>query len=249
VSATTQEIRFRPLGRGTFVGGFFMTLLIHAALGGLVWYGNMKTDTPEPHERDIMITKMIKFGTKREQFWLPRITEPPPPKPVEQTIKVSENLDAKPAVKEEKKEKPPEKPDLSKKVQDVLNRRRAMLQNAEESTEGDPNGDRHSDSTTASEGDPYATEIYNAIRNNWSVPTGLSLGDVLNFEVAISVRIAEDGTLLEPRMQRSSGNGLFDASCLQAVQTTRRVPPPPPSQRAKYRRGLGLVFEGKSLAH
>jgi TonB family protein len=244
-----QDVRVRPLGRGTFVGGFLMTLAIHAGLGALVWYGSIKAEQPEPHEREIMITQMIKFGTKREKFWLPRITEPPKPKVVEPTIKVAEDPNAKPAVKEEPKEKEkPEKADLSKKVQEMLKRRKAMFQNAEESTEGDPNGDRNSDSNTASEGDPYATAIYNAIRDHWTVPTGLSLGDVLNFETAISVRIAEDGTLLEPKLRRSSGNALFDDSCLQAVQATRHVPPPPPSQRAKYRRGLTLAFDGKSLA-
>jgi TonB family protein len=243
-----QEIRVRPLGRGTFIGGIFVTLAIHAGLGWLIWYGSVKAEQAEPHEREIMITQMIKFGTKREKFWLPRITEPPKPKVVEETIKVAEDPNAKPTVKEEKKDKPKEA-EPSKKLQEVLNRRRAMFQNSEESTEGDPNGDRNSNSNTATEGDPYATAIYNAVRNNWSVPTGLSLGDVLNFDAYITVRIAEDGTLLEPRLKKSSGNGLFDDSCLQAVQATRHVPPPPPSQRAKYRRGLTLDFDGKSLAH
>jgi len=233
------------------VGGFFVTLAIHAALGALVWYGSIKAEEPELHERPIMITQRIQFGVKREKFWLPRITEPPPPKVEEPVIKVTENINAAPVEKKEEKEKPKEKPkDLSKQVQDVLNRRRAMFQNADPVVEGDPNGDRNSTSSTATEGDPYATAIYNAIRENWSVPTGLSLGAVLNLpEAAIRVRIAEDGTLLEPKLQRSSGNNLFDDSCMQAVQATRRVPPPPPSQRAKYRHGLVLAFDGKSLAH
>jgi TonB family protein len=248
VSTGTQEIRFRPLGRGTFVGGFFVTLLIHVALAGLVWYGNVKAEVPEPHEREIMITQMIKFGKKREEFWLPRITEPPPPAPVEEVIKVAEDLNAAPAPKEEKKEKPPDKKDLSKKVQDVLNRRRAMLQNADEVVEGDPNGDRNSDSNSTTQGDAYATAVHNAIQRNWSVPTGLNLGDVLNFQATVTVRISEDGTLLEPRLSHSSGNGLFDDACLQAVQATRRVPPPPASQQRMYRRGLNLAFDGKSLA-
>jgi len=230
------------------VGGFFVTLLIHIGLAGLIWYGNVKAAQPEPHEREIMITQMIKFGKKREEFWLPRITEPPPPAPVEEVIKVAENPNAAPAPKEEKKEKPPDKKDLSKKVQDVLNRRRAMFENAEVSTEGDPNGDKHSDSNTATQGDAYATAVHNAIQDHWSVPSGLSLGDVLNFQATVTVRISEDGTLLEPRLSHSSGNGLFDDACLQAVQATRRVPPPPASQQRMYRRGLNLAFDGKSLA-
>jgi len=244
-----QDVRVRPLGRGTFIGGFFVTIAIHAALGALVWYGSINAAEPELQERPIMITQRIQFGVKREKFWLPRITEPPKPKVEEQVIKVTEDINAAPAVKEEKKEKPEKKEDLSKKVQDVLNRRRAMFDNADTVVEGDPNGDRSSTSSTATEGDPYATEIHNAIQRNWSVPTGLSLGQALNFEATVRVRIGEDGTLLEPTMVRPSGNGLFDDSCLQAVQATRRVPPPPPSQRGKYRRGIGLIFDGKTLAH
>ena len=248
MSAATQEIRFRPLGRGTFVGGFFVTLAIHLALAALVWYGNIKAAEPELRERPIMITQTIHFGVKREKFWLPRITEPPPPTPVEPTIKVATNPEAPPAVKEPEKEKPKERPqDLSKKVQEVLKRRH--FDNADPMVEGDPNGPKNTDSTTASEGDPYATAIYNAIKDHWNVPTGLNLGQVLNMEAAILVRIGDDGTLLEPRLTRPSGSGLFDDSCLQAVQATRRVPPPPSSQRSKYRHGLNLVFDGKSLAH
>jgi TonB family protein len=236
-----QDVRVRPLGRGTFIGGVLATLAIHLGLVALIWYEKTKAGDTEPHEREIMITQMIRFGTPREKFWLPRITEPPKPKVVEETIKVSENLDAKPVVKEEKKEKPKDA-ELSKKVQDILNKRRALLQNAEESTEGALDGDRNSNSTTASEGDPYATAIYNAVKSNWSVPTGLSIGDLANLEAPIVIRISEDGTILEPRLRKSSGNGLYDDSCIQAVQATRHVPPPPPSQRAKYRRGVVLDF-------
>jgi TonB family protein len=251
-STGAHDLRpFRPLGRGTFVGGVFVTLLIHAGLAALVWYGTVKAPAVEPGEREVLITRMVTLGKPREKFWLPRIVQPPPPKPVEQVIKVADDPNAKPVEKDKKeeKQKPPEKPDLSKKVQEMLNRRRAMFQNAaEEPPEGDLHGDPNSNSSTTSEGDPYATAIYNAIREHWTVPTGLSLGDVLNFETAISVRIAEDGSLLEPKVRRSSGNALFDDSCLQAVQATRHVPPPPPAQRAKYRRGLTLAFDGKSLA-
>jgi TonB family protein len=245
-----DNVRFRPLGRGTFIGGFFVTLAIHAALGALVWYGSMKAAEPELRERPIMITQRIQFGVKREKFWLPRISEPPPPKVEDPVIKVTEDLNAAPVKKEEEKEKPKEKPqDLSKKVQEMLKRRKAMFDNPDPVVEGDPNGDRNSTSSTATEGDPYATAIYDAIKQNWNVPTGLNLGQVLNLEAVIKVRIGDDGTLLEPTLGHSSGSGLFDDSCLQAVQATRRVPPPPASQRSKYRRGLNLVFDGKSLAH
>jgi colicin import membrane protein len=247
VSEAIQNVRFRPLGRGTFVGGFFVTLAIHAALGGLVWYGNVK-DEPRPEQtRDILITQMVKLNTKREQFWLPRITEPPRPKVEEPTIKVTDNLEAKPVEKEKEKKEKPKDPEISKSVQDVLNRRRALLQNAiEESNEGDSSGSAAGTSNTAVEGDPYATLIYEAIRRNWNVPSGL--GSAMSYEAEVRISIDDDGTMRAPRMARSSGNQLFDDSCLQAIQATRQVPPPPANQRARYRRGVVLAFDGKDLA-
>jgi TonB family protein len=249
VTTGTHELtRFRPLGRGTFVGGFFMTLLIHAGLGGLVWYGNVKDPPREEAPRDILVTQMVQLGKPREKFWLPRIVQPPAPKIVEPTIKVADDPNAKPVEREKEKPKP-EKPEISKSVQDVLNRRRALLQNAvEEPPEGSLTGSSAGTATQASEGDEYATQIYEAIRRNWNVPTGLSIGEVITLEAEIRISISDDGTILEPKLRKPSGNGLFDDSCLQAVQATRKVPPPPAAQRARYRRGVALAFGGKDLA-
>ena len=252
MSAATQieDIRVRPLGRGTFVGGIFVTLLIHAALGGLVWYGNIKEAPHEEKEREIILTEMVKLGKPREKFWLPRIVEAPPPPPVEEVIKVAEDPNAKPVEKEKEKEKekPPEKKDLSKKVQDVLNRRRAMLEGVTDD-EGLATGSVHGTSNVQTEGDPYASMIRDMIREHWNVPQGMTMGEALNLETKIRIQLAEDGTMLDPKVIKSSGNNLFDATCVQAIQATRKVPPPPADKRALYRRGIIFPFEGKDLAH
>jgi colicin import membrane protein len=246
----TQEVRFRPLGRGTFMGGFFVTLAIHAVLFGLVWYGTVKAPPREEKEREIILTEMVKLGKPREKFWLPRIVEAPPPPPVEKVIPLAQDPNAKPVEKKPEKppEKPPEKQDLSKKVQDVLNRRRAMLQNASEPEEGLATGSIHGTANTQTEGDPYASMIRDMIREHWNVPSGLTLGEVLNLETRIRIQLAEDGTLLDPKITKSSGNQLYDDTCVQAIQATRKVPPPPADKRATYRRGIVFPFGGKDLA-
>jgi TonB family protein len=249
VTAGTQELRFRPLGRGTFIGGFFVTLLIHFALFGLVWYGSIKAPAPEEKTRDILITETVRLGKPREKFWLPRIVQPPPPKVEEPVIKVTENLEAPPAEKKEEEKKPEKKPDLSKKVQDVLNRRRAMFQNAtEEPEEGLATGSKTGTSNVATEGDPYLTAVVEAIKRNWSVPRGLSLGMANNLEAEMKISIGDDGQILSSSVRKSSGNALYDDACLQAIQATRTVPPPPADRRARMRRGIALVFDGKDLA-
>jgi TonB family protein len=250
VTTGTHELRFRPLGRGTFVGGFFVTILIHAGLVGLVWYGQRKGPEGDPVPRDILVTQMVKLGKPREKFWLPRLVQPPKPKVLEPEIKVADDPNAKPTEKPKEKEKEkPEKPEYSKKVEDVLNRRRALLQAAaEEPPEGLPTGSASGTANTASEGDAYATQIMEAVRKNWTVPTGLSVGEVINFEAEIRIAISPDGEILRSSVHKSSGNSLYDDSCVQAVLSTRRVPPPPPAVRTMYRRGIALVFGGKDLA-
>jgi len=251
VTAATQiqDIRFRPLGRGTFVGGIFVTLLLHAALGVLMWWSNVHEAPPAEKEREIVLTEMVKLGKPREKFWLPRIVEAPPPPPVEQVIKVAEDPNAAPTPKEEKPpEKPPEKKELSKKVEDVLKRRKFVQEGLTEDQEGLPTGTARGTSNVQTEGDPYFSMIRDRIQQNWNVPQGLTLGQVLNLETKVRIKLGDDGSLLDPRVVKSSGNQMFDDTCIQAIQATRKVDPPPPEKRAMARGGLVFLMEGKDLA-
>jgi len=226
-----------------------MTAAIHAGLVGLVYYGTHKGPEVEERPREITVTQFVRLGKPREKFYLPRIEEPPPPKPVEDVIKVAEDPNAKPAEKEKEKEKPPKKEDLSKKVQEMLNRRRAMFQGVDDTPpEGLATGSANGTASTASEGDAYATQIMEEVRKNWSVPTGLSIGQVFNFETEIRIAISASGEIASSSVRKTSGNSLYDDSCIQAVQATRRVPPPPPAVRNMYRKGVVLAFGGKDLA-
>jgi len=65
---------------GTFLGGIAATLLIHALLVVLVYYGHMKTAPRPEAARDMIVTRLVALGTPREKFWLPRIVQPPKPK-------------------------------------------------------------------------------------------------------------------------------------------------------------------------
>src|SRR6185295_14645865 len=97
-----------------------------------------------------------------------------------EVIKVADDPNAKPVEKEKEKEKPPDKKDLSKKVQDVLNRRRAMLESAtSEPEEGLATGSVHGTSNVQTEGDPYASMIRDMIREHWNVPQGMTMGEAL----------------------------------------------------------------------
>jgi hypothetical protein len=245
VDSSTVEIRFRPLGRGTFVGGVILTIALHVFLAGLVYFGHVHQGPPPPVIHDLMVTKLVHLGKPRDKFYLPRIVEPPRPQAPAPTIKVTDDLNAAPAKKEPPR--PPD-PEPSKELKRALDRARAFAKNAEEPTEGLPTGSQQGTANQASIGDEYATLVYEAIKKNWSVPAGLSVGEVINLETEIRVSIGDDGELIRPTMTTSSRNTLYDDACMQAIQTTRRVPAPPAAVRARFRRGVVLQFGGKDLA-
>jgi outer membrane biosynthesis protein TonB len=247
VGTGAVDLRFRPLGRGTFFGGFMVTVGVHAFLAGLVYYAHVQAPPAVENERNVLVTRLVVLGKKREKNLLPRIVEPPPPEAPPPQIKVTENIEAPPLPPEKKEPPRPKDPTPSKDFQKAMDRARRMSAVPEE-PEGDPLGSRRGTATEASAGDAYATIISDAVASHWVVPTGLSIGEVANLVTDIRIAISDSGELLSPVMKKSSGNTLFDLSCMQAVEAARRVQPPPPSERARWRRGVVLGFSGKDLA-
>ncbi len=246
--STASHIGFRSLGRGTGAG-ILVTLLLHGAIGALL-YLSQKRGEPRPEAtRDLVVTQLVKLGKPREKYRLPRITEPPRPKPPPPQIKLTDNPNAAPSTGKE--EPRPKDPEPSKNLQRALQRARALSQAAvpEESNEGELTGSTQGTANQAQEGDAYATAVYEAIRRNWSAPSGLvNESELAGLVATIKVNIAPDGALSNASVRKSSGNRIFDDSCMQAVSATAKVPPPPAAVAAQFRRGLLLDFEGKNLA-
>ena len=78
--ATTTDLRFRRIGRGTFLGGMGMTLLIHASLAGLVWYAHFQQPAAPEAERDLMVTRLVSLGNQLDlteaDFLAPTVADP-----------------------------------------------------------------------------------------------------------------------------------------------------------------------------
>jgi protein TonB len=253
MSNTEPEIQLdhRPIGRGA-VTGMLVTAAVHGALIFAIYDSQVNATPPPPAVRDLMVTKMISFGKPREKFWLPRVVEPPPPvAPPPEVIKIADSPDAPPAPPPPVKP-PPQVEDrkISTDLKRALQRAKSLSQSVkEEPPEGSLTGSTEGTTSTASEGDEYATQVFNAIHRNWSAPSGL-LDDaqLKGLAAEVLVVIGEGGQLGTPSLVKPSGNDLFDDSCLQAVRATGRVPPVPAAMRARYRRGVTLDFEGKELA-
>lgn len=242
---STMVLRHKQIGRGAFLGGLLATALVHGGIVGAVWWSHVReAERPQEEVRDLIVTKLVKLGKPREKFWLPRkVTPPAPTRP---QLALSDNAAAAPAPKEAPK---PEDAQVSKDLKRALERARLLQQAANEPEEGDLAGSIHGTANEAQAGDLYATQIFEAIRRNWNVPKGVGDEATLRgLTVEVRVRVAADGTLLEPKIAKPSRNDLFDDSCLQAVIATAKVPPPPAQVAGRFARGLVLEFEGKDLA-
>jgi len=86
----------------------------------------------------------------------------------------------------------------------------------------------------------YYDEIWRGVRVNWILPEGVATGEQ-SFMAVVIVRIARDGSLLKVELEKSSGDRIFDASCIRAAKKTAPFPPLPENYRGQYME-LGLRF-------
>ena len=250
MSETEVHHGFRSLGRGG-IAGLAITVLIHGALVFLI-YQSQRKSAPRPDAiRDLIITKSVKFTKPREKFWLPRIVQPPEPTRPEPVLKLNENplVTPPPTPPPPPKEAPKPEDKISKDMQRALKRAQAIANAAKEEDEGSTAGTALGQDNQNIQGDEYATQVQQAIKQNWTTPSGLlSDAQLAGMVTQVVIRIDADGTLKAPQLRQSSGNDLFDDSCMAAVRATGRVPAPPPAYRAQFRKGLIVEFEGKELA-
>jgi TonB family protein len=76
--------------------------------------------------------------------------------------------------------------------------------------------------------DPYSlyySAIYSALYEVWQQPSGMA-GRGLS--VTALLRVARDGSILEKRIIRKSGNSIMDSSVQNALEAVNRFPAFPP---------------------
>jgi colicin import membrane protein len=80
--------------------------------------------------------------------------------------------------------------------------------------------------------DSYYAKITGQIWQEWVYP---DMGDK-NLETIIAVKIAKDGSVTVQRIEKGSGNALFDRSAMRAIAKASPVAPPP------YEMEIGMRF-------
>jgi TonB family protein len=86
----------------------------------------------------------------------------------------------------------------------------------------------------------YQDSIISRVRPNWALP---ARADRRSYTAVVNIKIDRDGAILEARIIRSSGNGFFDASVMQAVAATKTLEPPPHPDYAD----INISFTPESL--
>lgn len=74
-----------------------------------------------------------------------------------------------------------------------------------------------------SAGSDYYSKIVDKIKQQWIFPESLDK----DLEAVISIRIAKDGSVTIEKIEKSSGNALFDRSVLRAITKAGSLPQPP----------------------
>lgn len=69
----------------------------------------------------------------------------------------------------------------------------------------------------------YSSIIVKRIRQEWVFPENLDR----NLEAIVSIKIAKDGTIKIDKIEKSSGNPVFDRYALRAINKASPLPPPP----------------------
>jgi colicin import membrane protein len=81
--------------------------------------------------------------------------------------------------------------------------------------------------------DQYYSTITKEIWSQWVYPPSIGEKDM---EAIIAIKILRDGTTIIQKVEKSSGNSLFDRSALKALSKASPLPPPP------YEMEIGVRF-------
>ena len=91
----------------------------------------------------------------------------------------------------------------------------------------------------------YYSEVWRAIQSQWAVPSELINRDDL--EAILIIKVRRDGTIMDVRFEKKSGNEIFDSSVLRAVQKANPLPPFPKTYSPPYEE-IGVRFRPRDLA-
>lgn len=220
------------------LGGLVVTVTVHTVLIAALLLAHRSSAEPAATPRNTVVATLVRLGKPRDPHRLPtKPTAPPPTTAPPATLTRDPNIAPTEPTPAPSPEAPPG--DLF----DSARLRAKALGETVEEPEGSPEGSPAGTAATASEGDPYATAIDAAIRAEWHLPDLVRPEDLVNLATTVFLRVDARGTIVETQVVAHSGNRFFDASVVEAIARTKRLPAPPADRlRDVLRGGITLVF-------
>lgn len=242
----SRNERIGPYVIGSVIGHF---VLLGLVLLVSAFWGKPRLDLDQKPIR----ASLVRLGKPRDPKLLPRKeAEPAPPKEVKGADKPAAPVPTDKAVAVPiPGVKPSEKNNAKQSGQpDGEARRKALFKafgktakpGKEEELEGAEDGDPFGDSATG-EGERYFALLSSQVRRHYDVSSTISEQERLHLRAHVVISIGKTGSLLDVKLVKSSGNGLFDAAVLAAVKKAAPFSPPPEHlRRSLEREGVVLNF-------
>lgn len=90
----------------------------------------------------------------------------------------------------------------------------------------------------------YKQSVKSHIQDNWTYPVAMQ--NRKDFEVTVSLKIREDGTIMKYEFVKKSGDSIFDQSILKAIEKSNPIPPFPEGYVKTYE-DFDFIFSLKEL--
>jgi len=201
--------------------------LFHVGVGfAVLTVGSWGRAAPRRFD-NVLSTKLVKLGKKRDKDLLPRIqpqAKPQAPAPVI-VPKAPTPTKPAPATPEPKRLSASERLKQMTELKSALNRVRKKTVD----TEGDPDGVEGGTATETQLSlmeQKFYGEVHRCIHRNWTVE-GLDESKVQGLTAGALVRVKPDGKFGSIEIVESSGNKRFDRLVERAVRRCGRVSAPP----------------------
>lgn len=221
-----------------------VSFVAHLAAVGVYAVVSMGADPAIKLDKQVVKTRLVKLGKKRDEKLLPRIdksrpkpkTDKGPKRPADpKEKKPADEPEDKPSAKDilEKFSEDNEESDLDSLIQDKI---------GEPLDEGDPDGHKLGTDITGRLKADYNDLLLAKIKNAYKLPQTLTDEERVRLRAVLFIAIGPDGALLKADLDPGSGNSSFDSAVLAAAKKAAPLPPPPIPVREFYAQGVGFNF-------
>ena len=226
------------------------SLAVHAAVVGIVLVAANFGPRFEPPPKALLVTRLVRLGVERPKEMLPHLDTappPPPPPPPPAAVPQATPAPAPPAPVPPKATATPQSPSTPSPVSakdriKEMSRTKSALDRLKQQVDGRADGSVDGDSDVAVEGDRYTTLLFKCIKDHYN-HLGKDEARVAGLSVTLIVKLGGDGTIMNWKIERSSGMNSFDQDTIRAVQDCHKIEAPPAVLRDKVRReGVEVTF-------